>query len=174
TGEGDGEKSPKVVCKSISKVTSERVMDLLVSVVKSKDGTGKMYKLDDYSVAGKTGTSQIPNPDGLGYLAGHGNHIYSFLGMAPKDDPTLMLYVSVTQPDLETEDGDVAGSIPVPFIFKNVMENSLHYLDIDPGQDSNDSDDRMKNPELTGTNTTEAKKMLTQKGLQVTVAGSVK
>lgn len=166
------EKSPKVVGKPISPETSEQVLDLLESVVKSKEGTGKMYKLDDYSVAGKTGTSQIPNPDGPGYLAGNGNHIYSFLGMAPKEDPTLMMYVSVTQPDLETEDGYVAGSTPVSFIFKNVMENSLHYLDIDPDQDSNDPVDRIKIPELIGTNTAETKKMLAQKGLQVTVAGS--
>jgi len=174
TGDVVEEKSPKVVGKPISKETSAQVMDLLESVVKSKDGTGKMYKLDDYSVAGKTGTSQIPNPDGPGYLAGHGNHIYSFLGIAPKDDPTLMMYVSVTQPDLETEDGYVAGSTPVSFIFKNVMENSLHYLDIDPDQDSNDPVDRIKIPELAGMNTAEAKEMLTQKGLQVTVAGSGK
>jgi len=168
------EKSPNVVGQPISKETSDQVMDLLESVVSSENGTGKMYHLDDYTVAGKTGTAQIPDPDKPGYLTGVGNNTFSFLGMAPKDDPRLMMYVSVTQPDLETDDGYAPGSTPVSFIFKNVMENSLHYLDVNPDKDSNEPVDRIKVPELIGENANEAKKLLKKKGLKPTIIGTGK
>ena len=45
-----------------------------------------------------------------GYLTGASNYIFSFLGMAPKDDPELIVYVAVQQPEFK----DYAdGSIPV-------------------------------------------------------------
>src|SRR5699024_12447117 len=89
--------------------------DLLESVVSEEYGTGERFNLDDYTVIGKTGTAQIPNSDGSGYLPGRENNIFSFLGMAPKDDPQLMVYVSIKQPELDDE----PGSVPVSFIFKN-------------------------------------------------------
>ena len=46
------------------------MIELLESVVYGKHGTGKKYQMDDYSVIGKTGTAQIPNPNGSGYLTG--------------------------------------------------------------------------------------------------------
>ncbi len=99
TGNVTREKAPEVVSEPISKDTSDQVLDLLGSVVSSKHGTGKEYKLEDYSVAGKTGTAQIY--ENGSYLTGYGNYIYSFLGMAPKEDPKLMMYVSVKEPDIE-------------------------------------------------------------------------
>src|SRR5699024_4874469 len=52
---------PKVVGEPISEDTADKVVDLMASVVNEKDGTGHKFKLDDYSMAGKTGTAQIPN-----------------------------------------------------------------------------------------------------------------
>ncbi len=172
TGKTVKEKSPKVAGQPISEETAAEIRDLLGLVVDSKHGTGKMYKLEDYSVAGKTGTAQIPNPDGAGYLTGFGNYTFSFLGMAPKDDPRLIMYVSVTKPELEKEDGYVPGSTPVSFIFKNVMENGLHYMDINPDQEDKHPVRTVKVPELAGMETAEMKKELTEKGLRVIVAGS--
>src|SRR5699024_11278037 len=125
TGEVIDEKSPTVVGEPISKDTAKQMVDLMASVVNGKNGTGKGYRLNDYTVAGKTGTAQIPDPDGDGYLKGDNNNAYSFVGMAPKDDPQLLMYVAVKKPKLK--DGEI-GSEPVSFIFKNVMENGLHYL----------------------------------------------
>ena len=34
-----------------------------------------------------------------GYLTGPTNYLFSFLGMAPKDDPELIVYVAVQQPE---------------------------------------------------------------------------
>ncbi|WP_010530446.1 penicillin-binding protein [Lentibacillus jeotgali] len=169
TGETIEEKSPEVTSKPISKETSDQVMNLLGSVVSSENGTGKEYKLDDYSVAGKTGTAQI-SEDGS-YLTGHGNYMYSFLGMAPKDDPQLLMYVSVKQPDLKATE---TGSAPVSFIFKNVMENSLHYLSIEPDKETDKQIEPVELPEMTGKETSGIQEELASKGLNVSVIGSGK
>src|SRR5699024_3250781 len=121
------EKKTQVVGEPITEDTAAKMIELMDSVVNSDDGTGKKYQLDSYSLIGKTGTAQMPDPNGKGYLIGEENHVFSFIGMAPKDDPKLLMHVSVTQPNLE--DGEV-GSDPVSFIFKNVMENGLHYMNI--------------------------------------------
>lgn len=164
TGEIKKEKSPEVVGQPISKETAEHVRKLLGTVVTGEGGTGKNYKLEDYSVAGKTGTAQIPDEYG-NYLTGNGNYIYSFLGMAPKDDPELMMYVSVKQPELDHE----AGSIPVSFIFKNVMKNGLHYLDINPDKEATNKASIVKIPKLIGQNTKDAKDQLSKLGLEHTM-----
>lgn len=168
------ENTPEVVGEPISEDTANQVLDLLESVVSSKHGSGSMYALDNYSVVGKTGTSQIPNPDG-GYLTGYGNNIYSFLGAAPHDDPQLLMYVAVKQPHLETDDGYEAGSVPVSFIFKNVMENSLRYLDIAPDKENESETKEVSIGELIGKNVQKVKKELENQGInQVTVIGDGK
>lgn len=124
------QKEPEVVGTPISKETAKKVRDILETVVTSPNGTGKPYYIEGYDVAGKTGTAQIPDPDG-GYMTGWENYIFSFIGMAPKDDPQLLMYVAVKQPKLDYTE---TGSAPVSEIFKPVMANSLQYLKIKPSK----------------------------------------
>ncbi|MUK89536.1 PASTA domain-containing protein [Ornithinibacillus sp. L9] len=166
------ETKPEVIDEPISKETAEQVRSLLESAVQAEYGTGRRFNLSDYSVAGKTGTAEIPNPDGPGYLAGGGNYIFSFLGMAPAEDPELMMYVSVKQPNLVTEDGVEPGSAPVSFIFNHVMENSLHYLNIEPDKEEFNESHLVEIPKLVGTNVENSKQSLTDLGFRVTVVGS--
>jgi penicillin-binding protein 2B len=130
TGETIKSTTPEVVSTPISKETAKQVRDILETVVTSPKGTGGRYKIDGYSVAGKTGTANIPGPNGR-YLQGADNYMFSFLGMAPKDDPKLIVYVAVQQPDL---DGTGLGALPVSAIFNPVMKNSLQYLNIQPSK----------------------------------------
>lgn len=132
TGKVIEEYKPKVVGEPIKKETAAKVIELMDQVVNSKHGTGKNFRLKDYSVVGKTGTAQIPDPNGKGYLTGRNNYIFSFLGMAPKEDPQLLIHVAVKQPKLKATE---VGSDPVSYIFKNVMENGLRYLNIEPDID---------------------------------------
>ncbi|QOR68465.1 penicillin-binding protein [Cytobacillus suaedae] len=121
---------PVEVGTPISENTSKKVLDILETVVTSENGTGQVYAIDGYNVAGKTGTAQIPNPTGeTPYLTGHGNNIFSFIGMAPKEDPKLIVYIAVEQPKLKEYE---KGSEPVSMIFNPVMKNSLQYLNIEP------------------------------------------
>ncbi|MCM3637961.1 penicillin-binding protein [Sporosarcina luteola] len=113
----------------ISSETAKRTREVLASTVTSDVGTGRKFALSGYSVGGKTGTAEIPRTDGRGYLAGDGNYLYSFLGMAPIDDPQLLTYVIVQQPKLEPGQ---YGSDPVAELFTSIMESSLKYMNILP------------------------------------------
>ncbi|MBB4824024.1 penicillin-binding protein 2B [Sporosarcina luteola] len=128
TGKVVQDHTPEQKGKPISKETAKQVREVLASTVTSEVGTGRKFAIPGYDVGGKSGTAEIPNSKG-GYMSGDGNYLYSFLGMAPIDDPQLLTYVLVQQPKLEI--GEL-GSDPVSKIFKPVMESSLKYLNIIP------------------------------------------
>jgi len=119
---------PEVVGEPITKEAAKEVRNILETVVSSENGTGQSFQIEGYEVAGKTGTAQIAGPGG-GYLTGRENYIFSFIGMAPKDDPELLVYIAVQQPELEPTE---VGSQPVSMIFTTVMKNGLEYLKVKP------------------------------------------
>ncbi|WP_407407281.1 penicillin-binding protein [Peribacillus sp.] len=137
---------PKVAGEPISAETAKQVREYLETVVSAKKGTGKKYAIDGYDVAGKTGTAQIPGPTGQ-YLAGKENYFFSFLGMAPAEDPQLVVYVAVKQPKLGVS---YVGADPLSEIFNPVMQNSLMYLNIKPSdlkkQETNKIEDYTDQP----------------------------
>lgn len=123
------ENQPKEIGNPIKKETADKVRNLMERVITSSKGTGTMYKVDGYPIGGKTGTAQIPNPENGRYMEGKENYIFSFLGMAPIDDPQLVVYLAIKQPNLK---GDEYGAQPLAEIFKPVMKNSLEYLKVKP------------------------------------------
>ncbi|MFC7685512.1 penicillin-binding protein [Ureibacillus sp. GCM10028918] len=131
TGEVIKDEKPTVKGNPVSKETAKQVREILASTVTAEDGTAKSFAIEGYDVAGKTGTAYIPRADGSGrYLTGNkNNYLYSFLGMAPADNPQLIVYVAVKQPRLEATE---VGSAPVSEVFTSVMQNSLKYLNINP------------------------------------------
>lgn len=171
TGEIIQEGSREVVGEPIAASTADQVIELLDSVVNEEYGTGKPYRLDDYSVIGKTGTAEIPNPTGGGYLPGRENNVFSFLGMAPKDDPELIMYVSINRPKLPE---NKPGSAPVSYIFKNVMENSLRYLNISPDKNVQEKINTVELPKMVGAKTSTITESLAETELNITVVGTGK
>jgi penicillin-binding protein 2B len=168
TGETIKEVSPEVVSTPISAETASKVRDILETVVTSPKGTGGRYKIEGYSVAGKTGTANIPGPNGK-YIKGVNGYMFSFLGMAPKDDPKLIVYVAVQEPELEgLEAGQ--GALPVSGVFNPVMQNSLHYLNIQPSVLEKASINKMAN--LKGHSVSETVKDLKEKGFETVVLGN--
>ena len=129
TGDVLLDEEPKVKGEPISAETAKQVREILASTVTAESGTAKRYQIDGYEVAGKTGTAQIPKENGGGYYGGTHQYIYSFLGMAPVEDPQLIMYVAVKKPDMSST---ISGSEPVSEVFNSVMENSLKYLNINP------------------------------------------
>ncbi|MCD8509657.1 MAG: penicillin-binding protein [Bacillus sp. (in: Bacteria)] len=129
TGEVIQQNERVVAGNPISEQTANEVIRLLESVVTSEVGTGRPYAIEGFRVAGKTGTAQIPLENGPGYMTGHGNNIFSFIGMAPAEDPQVIVYVAVDRPQLQEYE---SGSLPVSMIFKSVMNQSLQYLNIAP------------------------------------------
>ncbi|MFC9538462.1 penicillin-binding transpeptidase domain-containing protein [Lysinibacillus sp. NPDC056959] len=127
TGKTIKKHEPIVKGKPVSADTAKQVKETLASTLTAKDGSASDFILDEYEVAGKTGTAQIPLGNGR-YSWGSNEFLYSFLGMAPVDDPQLIMYVSIKRPKLNGE----AGSIPVAKVFNPVMLNSLKYLNVNP------------------------------------------
>lgn len=126
SGEVVEEKEPTVAGTPISADTAKTVREYLETVITDEKATGTAYAIDGYSVAGKTGTAQIAGSDGK-YLKGASNYIFSFIGMAPADDPELIMYVAVKRPDLSNGG---TGADVLSSIFNPVMKNSLQYLNI--------------------------------------------
>ncbi|CRK80585.1 penicillin-binding protein [Neobacillus massiliamazoniensis] len=167
TGKIIEQKEPEVAGTPISAETAKKVRDVLETVVTSPKGTGySHYQIDGYSVAGKTGTAQIPGPNGA-YLTGPSDYVFSFLGMAPKDDPKLIVYVAVQQPQIDNYE---KGAIPVSEIFKPVMKNSLQYLNIQPSTQKTAAVSKL--PNLSGKSVSDAEKSLKDKGFDTVVLGN--
>lgn len=174
TAEVKLEHKPEEVGKPVTKETAAQVRQLLERVVTSPKGTGTAYKVDGYSVGGKTGTAQIPDGKG-GYMTGRENYIFSFLGMAPMDDPQLVVYVAVKQPKLKDDEN---GAQPLADIFKYVTKNSLEYLKIKPNEIKDPKkyvkEQQTVVPDVTGKTMEEAKKAIDKAKLRPIVLGEGK
>ncbi|MEY9970016.1 penicillin-binding protein 2B [Lysinibacillus sp. RC46] len=151
--------------KPVSADTAKQVKEILASTLTSEFGTAKDFILDEYEVAGKTGTAQIPLGNG-NYSWGANEFLYSFLGMAPVDNPQLIVYVSVKRPKLK---GDL-GSVPVSKVFKPVMLNSLKYLNVNTEDVKHV--DNTKIQDYTGQSAEAIQVELANDGLQPVIVGS--
>lgn len=115
---------PRAVRQVVSENTSKLVREALESVV--ANGTGRNAYIDGYRVGGKTGTAQkVING---AYSANE--HIVSFIGFAPADEPELVIYVAIDNP----KGLQFGGLIAAPIV-KNMMADSLRYLEIEPRKD---------------------------------------
>src|SRR5690606_38222574 len=122
TGEVVMRKTPVAKRRVISESTSKEIRHALESVV--AQGTGGNAFIDSYRVGGKTGTAQKAK-DGR-YL--ENNHIVSFIGFAPADDPQIVVYTAVDNPKGTIQFG---GTVAAPIVGK-IMEDSLRSMDVKP------------------------------------------
>lgn len=109
----------------ISTETSEKVRDALEHVVAK--GTGKGAFVDGYRVGGKTGTAQKA-VNGR-YL--ENNHIVSFIGFAPADDPQIVVYIAIDNPKETVQFG---GVVAAPIVGK-VIGDSLRAMGVEQRTD---------------------------------------
>lgn len=83
--------------KVASTETIKKIQDMMYNVVYSNLTDAKNYKPAMVEMIGKTGTAQIANPNGRGYLTGSNDYIRSFSGLFPYNDPQYIVYISVKQ-----------------------------------------------------------------------------
>jgi len=115
--------TPESITRRVVTENSAWVMrQLLANVVES--GTGKSASVPGYRVGGKTGTANKLGPDG-DYID---DTVASFVGMAPIDDPKVVVAVIVDDPAWEYRTGGLAAA-PA---FAEVMEAALHGLGVVP------------------------------------------
>ena len=129
TGEVLVDSEPTIKGEPISAETAQQTREVLASTIYGEAGNAKRFQIDGYKVAGKTGTAQMPKASGIGYDWGKNEFLYSFLGMAPAEDPQLAVFIAVAKPKLGATE---IGSDPVSQVFNSVVLNSLKYMNINP------------------------------------------
>jgi len=112
--------APSASHRVIDPTTNAELTTMLESVVAA--GTGTSAAVDGYTVAGKTGTAQIPSPDHLGYIPGA--YIGSFAGFAPAQHPVLSAIVVLDRPT-----PIYGGAVAAP-VFSTIMSYALHHFGI--------------------------------------------
>jgi len=101
----------------ISQQTAENVLSMMESVV--SEGTGKGSKVEGYHIGGKTGTSE----DGVNT----GKYVASFIGVAPIEDPEIVILVTLYNPT--GEGGHQGGGVASP-VSGNILSEILPYLEL--------------------------------------------
>src|SRR5262249_44866116 len=115
---------PQPVRRVISEDTAKKVSRMLETVVE-KGGTGTAARLEEYQVAGKTGTAQKVAPGGKGYAKN--KDFASFAGFARSRSLRLVVLVSIDEPK-----GDYYGGLVSAPPFREIMGQSLAYLKTPP------------------------------------------
>lgn len=112
-----------VVGNPITAQTAEKMKQLMAGVVyDEKMGSGAVYgQMENIKTAGKTGTAQIPNPEGGGYLTESNAYVYSFAGFAPYDDPEYIIYLSIDRP----KGGSMGGHGILSAVYRYLLEETL-------------------------------------------------
>ena len=111
----------KVGSKIYSNKTKKVVLANMKRVLNKQSGTGNAYKMGNADIGVKTGTAQIANPKGGGYLKGDSNYIFSVVGVYPTKDPRYCIYLTIKQPHLA---GTTAEKI-LASIFKPMMSRII-------------------------------------------------
>lgn len=112
---------------TVSQSTSDLLRGYLENVV--ANGTGSTAKVDGYSMGGKTGTAQMYEEGKPGRKKG--SYLVSFMGFAPADDPQLVIYCIVDQPNVL----DQAHSSYAQNIVREILEEVLPYMNIYPDEE---------------------------------------
>ncbi len=121
TGEVVHANGPTPLRQVIQPETARRIRTLLEHVVEP-GGTGRRARIQGFRVAGKTGTSQKPDPQG-GYS--ETGRIASFIGMVPAEQPRLVILAVIDEPETATYGGTVAAPV-----FQAIARQSLAYLGV--------------------------------------------
>ena len=121
---------PVVLREPVSSKTSSLIRQYLYNTMygetdaNGNNATGKAARIAGYAMGGKTGTAEkIPRAKT--------NYLVSFIGFAPAENPEVVLYVVVDEPNAEKQ----SSSSFAMEIWKNIMEEALPYLNIYPTEE---------------------------------------
>ncbi|NGZ06579.1 MAG: penicillin-binding protein 2 [Magnetococcales bacterium] len=108
----------------VSEQTSTILRRILTTVV-STEGTAAQAKVAGYTVGGKTGTARKASGR-QGYMSG--SYFASFVGFIPAEDPKIVIFVGIDEPDTKLYYGGLAAA-PV---FREIAEEVLPLLAVLP------------------------------------------
>lgn len=113
--------SPLLQKQTISSSISADIRSYMQASV--EQGTSMTSKVQGYSSGGKTGTAEK-------FPRGNGKYVVSFIGFAPVDDPQVLIYVVIDEPNVE----DQASSIYPQYVAQAILSELLPYMNIQPDQ----------------------------------------
>jgi len=120
--DGEHRTAPVVVSHPVTPETAATLRSMLLATVDV--GIAHNAAIAGFSVAGKTGTSQIASPDGS-YV--DDQYVSSFAGFFPADDPKDVVLVVLEKPDSR-----LLGTLTATDAFKGVAQDILRYARIQP------------------------------------------
>ena len=157
---------PVQVRQVISKSTSERMRNLMKSVV--DDGSGRLAKVEGYSIGGKTGTSEPQaGREDEGYIA-------SYVAIAPTEKPEICLLIAVHNPNPNKEGSHQGGQVCGPVV-SQMLSEILPYLGLTSSNAQTSTDTVEEDtsyatvPDIRNKTVTEAEKILKQAGFTTKV-----
>lgn len=157
---------PVQVRQVISKSTSERMRDLMKSVV--DDGSGRLAKVEGYSIGGKTGTSEPQaGREDEGYIA-------SYVAIAPTEKPEICLLMAIHNPNPNGQGSHQGGQVCGPVISQMLTE-ILPILGINssniqtPISPVEENTSYVTVPDIRNKTVTEAEKILKQAGFNTKI-----
>lgn len=109
---------PSALGRPISAETARIVTEMMVTVV--QDGLDGNARLPGYTIAGKTGTAEIPSP--IGYEPDAS--IVTFIGFFPADDPQVSVLIKLDRPS-----GYWGSQVAAP-VFRRLAERLVILLEI--------------------------------------------
>jgi len=116
-----------LVRRTVSEEVSEIMKQQLFMVV--EQGTGQKAAVEGYEIGGKTGTAEkLPR--------GNGKYMISFIGFAPVDDPQVVVYVVVDEPNTPDQSSSAASS----YLFADIATELFPYMNIYKTNDNYDLD----------------------------------
>ena len=116
-------RDPVLMKKTVSKETSDILKDYMLGVV--QEGTGSLAAVEGYDVGGKTGTAEkLPR--------GNGKYLVSFIGYAPQENPEVVVYVVVDEPNVPGQ----ASSSYATELSSKIMTEIFPYLGIENSADA--------------------------------------
>ncbi|MCR4284250.1 MAG: penicillin-binding protein 2 [Parcubacteria group bacterium] len=115
---------PKKQDEVISKETSDKITAMLVKTV-DEALFGGIVKMDNYSIAAKTGTAQLASQDGNGY--DKNKYLHSFFGYGPAYDSRFLVFLYVKEPI-----GARYASETLTYPFMDLMKFLLNYYEVPP------------------------------------------
>jgi cell division protein FtsI/penicillin-binding protein 2 len=108
--------------RAVAARTVGELVPMLEGVV--QDGTAVLANIPGYTAAGKTGTAQVPETTGPGYVPGDWNA--TFVGFVPAQDPELSGIVVLNHP------APIYGGLVSAPVFSQIMRYALRRFDIPP------------------------------------------
>ncbi len=145
--------------------TVQKMLQLMDDALNADGVPAASFKIESGELIGKTGTAQIADVNGRGYLTGKSDVITSFSGIYPKTDPQIIIYASVKRPSGGSQR-------PLSNSVKDVVKNISKYYGNDDSQTSSIKINKYKLPSFINKKVESVKTTLESKGISYKIIGN--